>query len=109
MRHVVAVTIGLVLLGTTLQPAVLAQATEASGRKIVSRVTPVYPELARKMNVEGSVKLLVTVAPNGIAKNVEAVGGSPLLVKAAEDAMYKFRWAAAAQESKELIEIRFHR
>jgi TonB family protein len=69
---------------------------------------PVYPELARKMALEGTVKLQVTVAPNGTVKSVQAVGGSPVLVKAAEDSVYKFRWIPAKQESKELIEMRFH-
>ena len=35
-------------------------------------------------------------------KNVEPVGGSPVLLQAAEDAVYKWKFAAAAAESKEL-------
>ena len=60
------------------------------------------------MNLEGSVKIRVTVAPNGTVKSAETVGGSPLLVKAAENAIYKWRWAPAKLESKELVEMRFH-
>jgi TonB family protein len=87
----------------------LGQEREAdSTRKIVNRATPVYPELARKMHMEGTVKLQVTVLPNGTVKFVQAVGGSPVLVKAAEDSVYKFRWVPAKQESKELVEMRFH-
>jgi protein TonB len=86
----------------------LAQEAQSdNGRAIVSRVVPNYPELARKMNLEGTVKLQVTVAPNGTVKSAQAVGGSPVLVKAAEDAIYKWRWIPAKQESKELVEIRF--
>lgn len=109
MRYLVTITISLMLLGAPLGSLLLAQDAQASSRKIVSKAVPVYPDLARRMNLEGAVKLQVTVAPNGIAKNIEVMGGNPLLVKAAEDAVYKFRWVAAAQESKELIEIRFHR
>lgn len=104
-----AISTGFLLLGALLAPALLAQETETSSRKIVSKVIPVYPELARKMNMEGVVKLQVTVAPNGSAKSIEVVGGNPVLVKAAEDAAYKFRWSPGTQESKELVEIRFHR
>ena len=70
------------------------QETEAeSSRKIVTRADPLYPELARKMNLQGTVRLMVTVAPNGNAKSVRTIGGNPVLAKAAEDAVYKFRWA----------------
>ena len=36
-------------------------------RKVTSRVVPAYPELARAMNVKGTVRLQVVVAPNGTA------------------------------------------
>ena len=69
---------------------------------------PDYPELARKMNLQGTVKLRVTVAPSGTVKSVETLGGSPLLVKAAENAIYKWRWIPTKEESKEHVEMRFH-
>jgi TonB family protein len=94
---------------TIYLPSFVQEAQSESTRKIVSRVTPAYPELARKMSLEGSVKLLVTVAPNGAVKSVQTVGGSPVLAKAAEDSVYKFRWIPAKQESREIIELRFHR
>ena len=59
------------------------------------------------MNLEGTVKLTVTVTPNGSAKSVQAVGGSPLLIKAAEDAVPPWKWAPAPQESQELVVLRF--
>jgi len=87
--------------------SLLAQQPE-NERKVTNRVVPAYPELAKTMNLEGNVKLRVTVAPNGTAKVVEAVGGSPLLVKAAQDEVYKWRWSPLPHETKELIELRFH-
>jgi len=77
-------------------------------RKIVSRVVPDYPELARKMQITGTVRVEVTVGPNGKVKFTQVVGGSPVLAKAAVDAIEKWRWATAPQESKELIELNFH-
>jgi hypothetical protein len=35
------------------------------------------------------------------------MGGSPVLVKAAVDAIEKWKWAPAPQETKELIELTF--
>jgi len=80
--------------------------TEA-GRKIVNRVTPRYPEIARSMNLKGSVKAEALVAPNGTVKVVEIRGGHPVLVRAAQDAIYKWKWAPASHESREPIEVRF--
>jgi TonB family protein len=81
---------------------------QAGARKIVSKVAAVYPELASKIQIKGIVKLEVLVAPNGKVKLAQVVGGSPILAQAAVDAVEKWRWAPAAQESKELIEINFH-
>lgn len=85
-----------------------AQDQPETKRKIVSQVLPLYPELASKMNLTGAVKVLVTVAPNGKVKDTQVVGGSPVLAKAAVDALFKWRWVAAPQESKEVIQLDFH-
>lgn len=99
----------LLLWAAMVDRTMLAQEAQSdSTRKVVNRAVPVYPELARKMSLEGTVKLRVTVAPNGTVKFTETLGGSPLLVRAAENAIYKWRWIPAKEESKELVEMRFH-
>ena len=104
MFRLAAASVGLMLFGGIL----CAQDTLVeSSRKIVSQAIPVYPSIARNMSLEGTVKLEVSVAPNGAAKSVQAVGGSPVFVRAAEDAVYRFRWIPATEESKEHVEIRF--
>ena len=84
----------------------LAQQPE-SLRKVQDKVTPQYPELARQLHLTGTVKLIVTVAPNGSVKSVRPIGGNPLLLKAAQDAISKWKWTPASQESQELVELRF--
>jgi TonB-like protein len=59
------------------------------------------------MNLKNSVKAEALVAPNGTVKVVEIRGGHPVLVKAAQDAIYKWKWAPASHESREPIEVRF--
>ena len=78
-----------------------------SKRKIVSRVEPVYPELARRMNITGVVKIELAIAPNGSVKSDRIVGGHPVLAKSVEDAIRRWKWAPNAQETTEMIEIRF--
>ena len=55
----------------TLNPVSAFGQDEA--RKVKSRVTPVYPELAKKMSVSGSVKVEVTIAPNGAVKSTRVI------------------------------------
>ena len=79
-----------------------------SGRKIKSRVSPVYPELARRMNVTGTVKVQVLIAPNGTVKSTKVVGGHPLLVETSLDAVKKWRYEPANEESTEVVEFKFN-
>lgn len=76
-------------------------------RRVVNKVAPLYPELARRMNVSGSVKLEVVIAPNGSVKSEKIVGGHPVLAQSAEDAVRKWKWAPSPQETTDLIEIKF--
>jgi TonB family protein len=84
-----------------------AQQPAATSRKIVNRVTPIYPELARRMQIHGTVKLEATVASSGKVKSTKVIGGSPVLTKAALDAIGAWKWAANPSETKELIELTF--
>lgn len=79
----------------------------AAQRKVIQRIVPTYPDLARRLQISGVVKLRVTVAPSGNVKSVEALGGNPLLIKAAEEAVGNWKFAPAAEEARELIELRF--
>ena len=70
-------------------------------RIIVRKVQPQYPALAQKMGIKGSVKLEVVVEPDGRVKSVNAKGGHPLLVDAAQFAIRQWRWQPASHESLE--------
>ena len=83
------------------------QETPESKRKVVSRVIPVYPGLARNMNLRGAVRVDALVEPNGTVKSVEVKGGHPIFTQAAESAVRKWKWEPAARETRELIEVRF--
>jgi TonB family protein len=85
----------------------LAQQPEGL-RKVLDKVTPQYPELARASHLAGTVKLAVIVAPDGSVRSVRPIGGNPVLLKAAQDAICKWKWAPAPRESLELVDLRFH-
>ena len=54
------------LLAAVLGAAMCQASTAAEpDRKVVNRVKPAYPELARRMNITGTVKIEVVIAANG--------------------------------------------
>lgn len=83
------------------------QQSPDGGRPIVRKTLPAYPDIARRMQLTGTVKLVALVAPNGDVKSVEILGGSPLLISATRDAVLKWKFAPASAESKESIELHF--
>ena len=76
-------------------------------RAIVSRVTPVYPELARRMHVGGKVVLLVTIQADGTVSAPKVESGHALLTNAAEDAVRRWRFAPNSDTSESEVEINF--
>ena len=101
----------LLLFSFCLRPAVQGQAPDSiheGDRKIVKKIMPRYPEVARRMNLSGTVKVVAIVAPDGKVKSVEPVGGSPVLIQAAKDAITGWKFAPASAESKESIELHFN-
>lgn len=76
-------------------------------RKLKSKVAPAYPELARRMNITGVVKVEITVDKNGVVKTSKLVGGHPILANAALDAVRKWRYEGAAEETTGIVEFRF--
>jgi TonB family protein len=84
-----------------------ALAQEEISRKVKTRVAPVYPALAKQMNISGIVKVQVTVAPNGTVKATKLVGGHPLLANAALDAVKKWRFETGPDEITGIVEFKF--
>jgi len=97
---------GLLLVAATIFHPSPAMAQELT-RKAKTKVAPAYPELARRMNITGTVKVLVVVAPNGSLKDTKIVGGNPLLVNAAMDALKKWKFEPADSESTGTVEFKF--
>jgi TonB family protein len=81
---------------------------DTSGRKCKSKVQPMYPELARKMNLAGVVKIEVVIGTNGIVKNTKVIGGHPVLVESAVDAVRRWRYEPSSEETTTTVEFRFN-
>jgi len=95
-----AAVLGAVLLSGT------AMWGDGGARKVKTRVEPSYPELARRMNVIGTVRIEVVIASNGTVKTTRPLGGHPLLIQSANDAVKKWRYEPGP-ESTAIIEFHF--
>lgn len=95
------------LLTSLLLLPTLSPAQGELSRKVHTKVAPAYPELARRINLRGSVKLLVVVLPNGNVKDTKVMGGNPILVNAAIDALKKWKFEPSQDETSGTIEFKF--
>ena len=99
--------VGLLLIGGWIATSAPLAWGQEVDRKTRTKVAPVYPELARRMNITGVVKVQITVAANGSVKNAKLVGGHPVLANAALDAVKKWRFETGPQESMGIVEFHF--
>ena len=76
-------------------------------RKVTTRVAPAYPDLARRMRIQGTVKVEAVVRPNGTVKSTRILGGSPVLVQAASDAVMNWKFQAGQSETTEVVQLTF--
>jgi TonB family protein len=77
------------------------------GRKVTTRVAPTYPELARKMHIRGVVKVEAVVKPNGSVKSTRILGGNPVLIEAAMDAVNKWKFEPGPDDTTEVVQLSF--
>lgn len=87
-----------------------AQTASDSGhvdRKVAARVAPAYPDLAKKMHIRGMVKVEAIVKPNGQVKSTRVLGGNPVLVDAALEAVGKWKFEPAQSETTEVVQLTF--
>ncbi|HWY07463.1 MAG TPA: TonB family protein [Candidatus Acidoferrales bacterium] len=60
--------------------------------RLVNKVTPLYPPLARQTRISGTVRLHAIIGKNGAVEQLQVVGGHPLLVQSALDAVRQWRY-----------------
>ena len=97
-----------IILTGTLAGAQDNVASALSDRKVATRVAPVYPELAKKMHICGVVRVEAIVRSNGSVKSTRVLGGNPVLVEAAADAVAKWKFIASQGETTEVVQLVFN-
>lgn len=99
----------LVLMSLVASFSPIVDAQDGLDRKVKSKVEPMYPEIASRMGLTGTVKLQVVVAPDGTVKVAKPLGGHPILINAALEAVKKWRFETASAESSGTVEFKFER
>jgi TonB family protein len=94
--------VALALVVTMVLPALASDS-----RAIKSRVAPIYPDLARRMRIEGVVNVEATVDADGTVKSAKTISGNAILAPAAEDAVIKWKFESSSAASKVKIDITF--
>jgi protein TonB len=61
--------------------------------KVINRVQPVYPPLAKQARVSGTVRLNAVISRDGTIQDLQVVSGHPLLVQAALQAVRQWRYS----------------
>ena len=99
----------MVVLAFQVCPPIAAQISAEAPRKIKVPVKPEYSDLARRLNLSGTVKVEVLIAPDGKVKRAKVVGGSPVLGQEALRAASLTEFEPAAKETTQVIEFTFER
>ena len=79
----------------------------ADGRAVTSNPSPEMPDVARRMNLFGTVQLQAVIRPDGTVKDVRVLGGNPVLVQASVVAVRQWRYRTGPSETVENIRFSF--
>lgn len=82
-------------------------AAAQSSRKVRIAVQPEYPELAKKNNISGTARVQATIAPDGTVKEVKGLGGNPVLLQVAIEAVKKWKYEPSQNESSAILRFDF--
>jgi protein TonB len=66
--------------------------SEVQEAKLLERIEPQYPALARQAHLQGTVELHAIIARDGSIQSVEIVSGNVILATAARDAVMRWRY-----------------
>ena len=68
-------------------------ASEVQAAKLIRKIVPIYPYPAKLSHVSGKVRLTGTIAKDGTVRQLQVIGGHPLLVQAALEAVRQWVYA----------------
>jgi|ERR1039458_2884956 TonB family protein len=88
--------------------ALAMPAGAADVRAVKSRVPPVYPEIAKRMKIDGSVTVEAKVDADGKVSEVKTISGNRILSTAAEEAVRHWKFEPGSGQSTVDVSINFN-
>ena len=79
----------------------------AEARPVKKRISPLYPEIARRLHIQGTVTVEVTIGPDGSVLDAKPVRGNSLLSGAAVDAVKRWVFFASSEKTIQTVEFDF--
>ena len=65
---------------------------QVESARLIFKPTPEYPPLAKMARIQGTVKLDAVISKDGTIQDLKVISGHPLLVRAALDAVQRWRY-----------------
>ena len=90
-----------------LASVLLAAHAAADTRKPLANPDPQYPDIARRMNINGTVRVELVIAADGTIKSAKVLGGHPLLADAVQRALKKWKYAPGTGETIIQVDFKF--
>jgi TonB family protein len=76
---------------------------DAGIRTLIRQVDPQYPDTLKRLGIGGTVRLRITISPEGAVENVVLLGGNPALAEAAIAAVRK--WVYSGSHARTTMEV----
>ena len=84
-----------------------AAGAESTERQAVKQTLPEYPAILKKLKIGGTVKLSALISADGTVRKTKIDGGNPVLAEVACNAVKKWKYAPASQETNVPVEMTF--
>jgi TonB family protein len=76
-------------------------------RRMESSPAPEYPEIAQRLKLTGTAQVQAVVKPDGTVKEVNIVGGHPVLAAALASAVKQWKYQRSLKETTEIVKFNF--
>jgi TonB family protein len=107
MNRIPILCVAIAIFAALLAQTSMAQPQTYTERKVISKIVPSYPEVAKRNHVKGMVKLQVVVRKDGTVQSTKVLGGNPFLIDSATDAVRRWKFERALKETTVAVQIAF--
>jgi TonB family protein len=81
--------------------------TQDTNRKILKKEPVEYPQLLKERGIRGDVRLKVFIKPDGSVKDMELLGGNPILAQSAQKSVRQWKFSPLNSDSSVEVVVHF--